>query len=74
MSVAKVVRSGPFSRLAGVQRWFAVLAGGGVWLSMGGETHELTCRSAPLCFDGAVPAGAALQVIATDALWMEIAL
>lgn len=55
MSVAEVARSGPFSRFQGVQRWFAVLGGAGVRLNMGEHTHELTSRSAPLCFDGAVP-------------------
>jgi hypothetical protein len=55
MSVAEVAHSGPFSRFDGVQRWFAVLAGAGVRLSMGEHSHELTGSSAPLCFDGAVP-------------------
>jgi environmental stress-induced protein Ves len=55
MSVAEVARSGPFSRFEGIQRWFAVLGGAGVRLNMGEHTHELTCRSAPFCFDGASP-------------------
>ncbi|MDO8252256.1 MAG: HutD family protein, partial [Rhodoferax sp.] len=41
MSVAEVAHSGPFSRFEGVQRWFAVLGGAGVRLSVGGETHAL---------------------------------
>lgn len=59
MSVAEVESSGPFSRFDGVQRWFAVLAGAGVRLTLdapaGMQTHALTRSSAPLCFDGAVP-------------------
>jgi environmental stress-induced protein Ves len=55
MSVAEVASSGPFSKFDGVLRWFAVLAGAGVCLDMAGQTHELTSRSAPLCFDGAAP-------------------
>ncbi|MEI8029385.1 MAG: HutD family protein [Comamonadaceae bacterium] len=53
MSVAEVARSGPFSRFDGVQRWFAVLGGAGVRLTLGGHAHELTRDSEPLCFDGA---------------------
>jgi environmental stress-induced protein Ves len=59
LSVAEVASSGPFSTFDGVQRWFAVLAGSGVRLHLqapgGAQTHDLTVRSAPLCFDGAVP-------------------
>ena len=59
MSVAEVESSGPFSRFDGVQRWFTVLGGAGVWLTLdtatGAQTHALTRSSAPLCFDGAVP-------------------
>lgn len=55
MSVAEVAQSGPFSRFDGVQRWFAVLAGPGVRLTMGADIHELTPASAPLCFDGGTP-------------------
>jgi environmental stress-induced protein Ves len=60
LSVAEVASSGPFSKFDGVQRWFAVLAGAGVRLHLqapgGVQTHDLTASSAPLCFDGAVPA------------------
>jgi environmental stress-induced protein Ves len=63
LSVAKVAASGPFSRFEGVQRWFAVLSGAGVRLTMGAEVglaapaqaHTLTCASAPLCFAGERP-------------------
>lgn len=60
LSVAEVAHSGPFSRFEGVQRWFAVLHGAGVRLRLGEQTHVLTRASAPLCFDGALPADCAL--------------
>ena len=66
MSVAEVAQSGPFSRYAGVQRWFAVLAGGGVRLTLGEHTHELTHNSAPLCFDGVLPVDCQLLDGATE--------
>jgi environmental stress-induced protein Ves len=66
MSVAEVARSGPFSRFEGVQRWFAVLGGRGVRLSMGDQAHELTGNSVPLCFDGAMPADCQLLDGATQ--------
>ncbi len=53
MSVAEVAASGPFSHFDGVRRWFAVLGGAGVRLTIDGHSHELTDSSAPLCFDGA---------------------
>jgi environmental stress-induced protein Ves len=64
LSVAEVRQSGPFSRYDGVQRWFAVLSGAGVWLTLGHPKESpalpqcvnLTSRSAPFCFDGARPA------------------
>jgi len=52
-SVAEVERDGPFSELPGVRRWFAVLGGAGVRLSIDGAVHELTAQSAPHEFDGA---------------------
>jgi environmental stress-induced protein Ves len=59
MSVAEVVRSGPFSRFEGVQRWFAVLSGAGVQLDLGAgsdvASHTLTPTSAPLGFEGELP-------------------
>lgn len=66
MSVAEVESSGPFSHFDGVQRWFAVLAGAGVRLCVAGQTHELTSRSAPLCFDGAIPVNCQLLDGATQ--------
>ncbi|MDD2925703.1 HutD family protein [Rhodoferax sp.] len=66
LSVAEVAHSGPFSCFAGVQRWFAVLGQGGVRLTLRGQSHELTCHSAPLCFDGAEPADCELLDGATQ--------
>ena len=61
MSVAEVTASGPFSRFAGITRWFAVLKGDGVLLSVrtpsdsdeaGPCEHRLTAVDPALCFDG----------------------
>jgi uncharacterized protein len=52
LSVAEIERNGPFSRLTGVRRWFAVLSGQGVKLRIGGAVHELETSSMPLKFDG----------------------
>lgn len=52
LSVAEVERNGPFSRFPGIQRWFAVLSGNGVRLTVNGEARELTARAQPLQFDG----------------------
>nr|WP_295776629.1 HutD family protein [Rhodoferax sp.] len=62
MSVAEVTASGPFSRFEGITRWFAVLKGAGVALTVrtpsdsddaGAGEHRLTSAEPPLCFDGA---------------------
>ncbi len=61
MSVAEVSASGPFSRFDGITRWFAVLKGAGVALTVrtpsdsddaGNCLHRLTAAESPLCFDG----------------------
>ena len=52
-SVADVEQTGPFSDFAGVQRWFAVLKGDGVCLTIDGRTHRLGSSDQPLLFDGA---------------------
>jgi environmental stress-induced protein Ves len=53
--------SGPFSRFDGITRWFAVLQGAGVVLSVrtpcesveaDASEHWLTASEPPLCFDG----------------------
>lgn len=53
ISVAEIEKDGPFSRFEGVERWFAVLGGAGVRLTVDGRTHELTPQGAPIRFDGA---------------------
>ena len=70
ISVAEVVRSGPFSAYPGVARWFSVLQGDGVVLTLNGQTqtqtqaptqtHTLTADSPPLHFDGAAAPGCTL--------------
>mgnify|MGYP003694612933 CR=1 FL=1 len=54
VSVADVATDGPFSTFAGVDRWFAVLDGAGVVLTIGGKAQRRdrrpTTRSA---FSGA---------------------
>lgn len=49
-SVADIERDGPFSAFPGVQRWIAVLEGGGI--SLAGQ--PLTAGDAPWPFDGAL--------------------
>lgn len=70
MSVAEVAQSGPFSKFDGVQRWFAVLTGAGVRLTLGAQgseqAHTLTQTSAPLCFDGEQPVACTLTDGATQ--------
>jgi environmental stress-induced protein Ves len=53
ISVADIERNGPFSRYEGVQRWFAVLAGAGVRMEVGGSVQVLEPASEPFAFDGA---------------------
>lgn len=69
MSVAEVTASGPFSRFDGITRWFAVLKGAGVALTVrtpsdsddaGAGEHRLTATDPPLCFDGAATTHCAL--------------
>ncbi len=60
ISLADIDDDGPFSAFAGVQRWFAVVEGGGVVLSLAEGDVRLTPASAPLCFDGADAPGCRL--------------
>lgn len=53
VSVADVTRDGPFSTLAGVVRWFAVVEGAGVELRFGDDARRVTRDDEPLRFDGA---------------------
>ena len=52
LSVADIETDGPFSSLPGVERWFAVIEGAGIDLSVAGTTHRLQPGAAPLRFDG----------------------
>ena len=52
ISVADIAADGPFSSFPGVERWFAVLSGAGVELTVGGVAHRLRAGDAPLRFDG----------------------
>lgn len=57
VSIADITADGPFSAFPGVQRWFAVVEGAGVQLTMNGSTHQQLAGDAPLNFDGnAAPA------------------
>ena len=47
LSVADVERDGPFSAFPGVQRWFAVLEGEGVELTVDGERRRIAARTRP---------------------------
>lgn len=66
MSVAEVGQSGPFSSFDGVDRWFAVLAGSGLELTVNRQTHRLTVADAPFFFDGAASADCQLTDGATQ--------
>ncbi len=56
VSVADVESDGPFSLFAGgVERWFAVLDGNGVELTVDGAAQRLTVECAPLRFSGEAP-------------------
>jgi len=54
ISRADITADGPFSPFPGVTRWFAVLSGGGVALTLADQRHALHAHDAPLCFDGAL--------------------
>jgi len=55
VSVADVESDGSFSSFPAVERWFTVLDGNGVELTVAGTAHRLTAESAPLRFSGEVP-------------------
>ena len=52
VSVADIEADGPFSVFPGVQRWFAVLLGGGVALTIDGAEHLRGPGDPPLHFSG----------------------
>jgi uncharacterized protein len=52
VSVADIACDGPFSVYAGVRRWFAVLKGAGVELTIDGEARQITRNDAPCDFAG----------------------
>jgi environmental stress-induced protein Ves len=52
ISVAEIEADGPFSTFPGVARWFAVLEGGGVVLTIDGVEHVCRAGDAPLSFSG----------------------
>ncbi|WP_048438870.1 HutD family protein [Caenimonas sp. SL110] len=52
ISLADVSRAGPFSSFPGVDRWFAVLTGAGVELTVDGALHRVTRADPALAFSG----------------------
>lgn len=57
LGVAQIVRDGPFSAFAGVQRRFAVLRGDAVRLALADTASLLTSAVAAVAFDGAAAPG-----------------
>ena len=53
VSVAEIAEPAPFSAFPSVERWFAVMEGGGVELHVGGAVRRMLATDAPLRFDGA---------------------
>jgi uncharacterized protein len=60
VSVATIAADGAFSVFTGVDRWIALLRGGGVRLTGVGIDHRLDVPHAPFAFDGARALHAAL--------------
>jgi hypothetical protein len=60
LSVADIDADGPFSAFPGAQRWFAVIEGAGVVLTLADGDRRLTTESEPLAFDGAEAPGCTL--------------
>ena len=65
ISVADIHADGPFSAYAGVARWFAVLQGGGVRLTLPEGERVLRAGDAPLAFAGEAAPACALLAGAT---------
>ncbi len=55
ISVADIESDGPFSAFPGVERWFAVIDGGGVELRFTDRALQLKPGDAPVRFDGGTP-------------------
>lgn len=53
LSLADIAADGPFSAFPGVVRWFVVLEGDGVELTIDGQPHRRRPGDSPLRFDGA---------------------
>ncbi|MGA3158091.1 MAG: HutD family protein [Steroidobacteraceae bacterium] len=68
VSLARIDRSGPFSAFPGVERWFTVIEGAGVILSIDSQVLKLDGSSAPFFFDGGNPPNCSLIDGPTDDL------
>jgi uncharacterized protein len=60
ISLANVRSDGPFSIFPGIQRWFSVMDGAGVRLSLSGTDHLLQPGHEPLNFSGELPVNCVL--------------
>jgi environmental stress-induced protein Ves len=60
ISLAEVRSDGPFSIFPGIQRWFSVIDGAGVRLSLSGADHLLQPGHEPLNFSGELPVNCVL--------------
>lgn len=65
ISLADIEGDGPFSAYPGVERWFAVVDGAGVELTLDGAPLVLRPHDPPLVFDGAAAPGCRLLAGAT---------
>ena len=54
ISLADITQDGPFSAFEGVARWFTVVSGAGVVLTLPGGPLSLRPGDAPLAFEGAI--------------------
>ena len=61
LSVATIDQSGEFSRFDGITRWFTVIDGAGVDLSIGQNQVSLDAGTDPLCFSGDLSCAAKLK-------------
>lgn len=68
LSLAEVGADGPFSAYPGVERWFAVVSGAGVELTIGPTASVLRPLDPPFVFDGAVAPACRLLGGATEDL------